>query len=310
MATIKELSHKEELLSGGHRACAGCAEPIAVRQILMATDTPVVVCCPTGCLEVTTSIFPYTAWRVPWIHLAFENAAATISGVEIGYKALKKRGKIDNKEIKFIAIGGDGGTYDIGFQALSGAMERGHNMVYICLNNEAYMNTGIQRSSATPKGAHTTTSPAGKVIPGKPEFRKDLTACIIAHNVPYVAQAIPSMWKDLINKVQKALAVDGPAFINILVPCRLGWGFPPEATIEIGRQAVRSCFWPLYEVEDGKWNLTYKPKEKTPLKDWLKQQARFKHLFKPQNEHIIEELQAEVDRNWDRLQKLCELTQS
>ncbi|MEW6094980.1 MAG: thiamine pyrophosphate-dependent enzyme [bacterium] len=310
MATLKELSHKEELLSGGHRACAGCAEPIAVRQILMATDTPIVVCCPTGCLEVTTTIFPYTAWRMPWIHSAFENAAATISGVEIGYKALKKRGKIDDKEIKFIAIGGDGGTYDIGFQALSGAMERGHNILYVCLDNEAYMNTGIQRSSATPKGAHTTTSPAGKVIPGKKDFRKDLTACIATHNVPYVAQAIPSMWKDLINKVQKALAVDGPAFINVLVPCRLGWGFPPENTIEIGRQAVKSCFWPLYEVEDGKWKLTYRPKEKTPLKDWLKLQTRFKHLFTPANESIIEELQAEVDRNWDRLQKLCEFTQS
>lgn len=306
MVTLKELSYKKELLSGGHRACAGCAELTAVRQILRAADTPVVVCCPTGCLEVTTSIYPYTAWRVPWIHLAFENAAATISGVELGYRALKKRGKV-NREIKFIAMGGDGGTYDIGFQALSGAMERGHNILYICLNNEAYMNTGIQRSSATPKGAHTTTSPAGKVIPGKMELRKDLTACIIAHNVPYVAQAIPHLWKDLITKVQKALAIDGPAFINVLVPCRLGWGFPPEDTMEICRQAVKTCFWPLYEVENGKWTLNYKPKEKMPLRDWIKRQARFSHLFKPEHEWVIEELQAEVDRNWERLQKLCEI---
>ena len=165
MASLKELSKKQELLSSGHRACAGCAHPIAIRQILMAANMPVVIGCATGCLEVTTTIFPYTAWKVPFIHSAFENSAATVSGVETAYRALKKRGKVD-KDIKFIALGGDGGTYDIGFQSLSGAMERGHNMIYICLDNGAYMNTGIQRSSATPRGAHTTTSPAGKVILG------------------------------------------------------------------------------------------------------------------------------------------------
>lgn len=306
MASLKELSQKEELFSAGHRACAGCAEPIAVRQILMAANMPVIVCCPTGCLEVTTTIFPYTAWKMPWIHSAFENAAATLSGVETAYRALKKRGKIEDKGIKFLAIGGDGGTYDIGFQSLSGAMERGHDLVYICLDNEAYMNTGIQRSSATPKGAHTTTSPAGKVSPGKKDFRKDLTACMVSHNIPYVAQAIPSMWKDMITKVEKALQVDGPAFINVLVPCRLGWGFPPENTIDIGREAVSSCFWPLYEVEDGKWKLNHKPKEKTPLVNWLKKQNRFKHLFKPGQEQLIEELQERVDKDWQKLLSHCE----
>lgn len=300
MANLRELTKKEELLCGGHRACAGCAAPIAVRQALKAVDTPVVVGCATGCLEVTTTIYPFTSWRVPFIHSAFENAAATISGAEAAYRALKKKGKI-TRDIQFIAFGGDGGTYDIGFQSLSGAMERGHDMVYICYDNEAYMNTGIQRSSATPKGASTTTSPAGKVIPGKVQFRKDLTAVMAAHNIPYVAQAVPSHWNDFITQVQKALAVKGPAFINVLAPCRLGWQFDPAETIDIMRGAVETCFWPLYEVENGVWRVTHKPREKKPVRDWLEKQGRFRHLFRPENEHIIEEIQADIDRNWEAL---------
>ncbi|MBC7083668.1 MAG: pyruvate ferredoxin oxidoreductase [Firmicutes bacterium] len=300
MANLRDLTKKEELLCGGHRACAGCAAPIAVRQALKAVDTPVVVGCATGCLEVTTTIYPFTSWRAPFIHSAFENSAATISGVEAAYRALKKKGKI-TRDIQFIAFGGDGGTYDIGFQSLSGAMERGHDMVYICYDNEAYMNTGIQRSSATPKGASTTTSPAGKVIPGKVQFRKDLTAVMAAHNIPYVAQAVPSHWNDFITKVQKALAVKGPAFINVLAPCRLGWQFDPAETIDIMRGAVETCFWPLYEVENGVWRVTHKPREKKPVRGWLQKQGRFRHLFRPENEHIIEEIQADIDRNWEAL---------
>ncbi len=226
MANLKELAKKGELLSGGHRACAGCTFPQIIRQALAATDTPVVAGAATGCMSVATTIFPFTAWKVPFIHSAFENVAATISGVEAAYRSLKKQGKLD-KEIRFIAFGGDGGTYDIGLQSLSGAMERGHRMLYICYNNEAYMNTGIQRSSATPLGAETTTSPAGKVSYGKKQNSKDLTAIMVAHNIPYAAQASPSHWNDFITKVQKALATDGPTFINVLSPCRLGWAFPP-----------------------------------------------------------------------------------
>ncbi|MGE5572644.1 MAG: thiamine pyrophosphate-dependent enzyme [Bacteroidota bacterium] len=300
MANLKELTKKDELLCGGHRACAGCAAPIVVRQALKALDTPVVVGCATGCLEVTTTIYPFTSWNVPFVHSAFENSAATISGAEAAYRALKKKGKI-TRDIQFIAFGGDGGTYDIGFQSLSGAMERGHDMVYICYDNEAYMNTGIQRSSATPKGASTTTSPAGKVIPGKVQFRKDLTAMMAAHNIPYVAQAVPSQWNDFITKVQKALAVEGPAFINVLAPCRLGWQFDPAETIDIMRGAVETCFWPLYEVENGVWKVTHKPREKKPVRGWLEKQGRFRHLFRPENEHIIEEIQADIDRNWAAL---------
>jgi pyruvate ferredoxin oxidoreductase beta subunit len=187
--TLKDIAAKEDRLGPGHRMCAGCGAPIIVRQILNAIEEPVVVANATGCLEVATTIYPYTAWRVPWIHSAFENAAATIAGVEAMYRSLVRQGKIEDRNIKFLAFGGDGGTYDIGLQALSGALERGHNFLYICYDNQGYMNTGIQRSSATPHGAATTTSPAGTVIPGKPQFRKDLTAIVAAHDIPYAAQA-------------------------------------------------------------------------------------------------------------------------
>ena len=304
MANLKQLAAKEDLLTGGHRACAGCAAPIIVRQVLLAAEHPVVVGSATGCLEVTTTLFPYTAWKVPFIHNAFENSAATVSGVEDAYQSLKRQGKYD-KEVRFIAFGGDGGTYDIGLQSLSGAMERGHQMLYICYDNHAYMNTGIQRSSATPLGAHTTTSPAGKVIPGKKQYRKDLTAIMVAHNIPYVAQTSVSHWRDLVTKVKKALDTPGPTFINVLSPCRLGWGFKPEDTIELAREAVENCFWPLYEVENGVYKLTYKPKEKKPVVDWLKKQTRFRHLFKPGNEELLAKVQEYIDTEWEKLLQKC-----
>lgn len=304
MASLKELSVKQDLLSGGHRMCAGCAAPIAVRQILLSSKLPVVVTCATGCLEVSTTIFPYSAWKVPFIHSAFENAAATISGIETAYKALSKKGKIKDN-IKFIAFGGDGGTYDIGFQALSGMLERRHSCLYVCYNNEAYMNTGIQRSSATPYGASTTTAPAGKIIPGKQQFKKDLTECIVAHNVPYVAQTVVGFWNDLVKKVEKALSFEGPTFINILAPCRLGWGFPSEELLNIGRLSVDTCYWPLYEVENGEYRITHFPKEKKPIKEWLQIQARFNHLIKGKKDDIIEQIQLEIDNRWKKLQEKC-----
>jgi pyruvate ferredoxin oxidoreductase beta subunit len=306
MATIKEISKRPDLLSGGHRLCAGCGASIAVRQVLLAANAPVVVGSATGCLEVSTTPFPYTAWKTPFVHNAFENSAATVSGVEAAYNALKRKGKIPaDKEIKFVAFGGDGGTYDIGLQSLSGAMERGHNMVYVCYDNGAYMNTGIQRSGATPFGANTTTTPAGKVKPGKPQQRKDLTQIMVAHNVPYAAQASISHWKDLMDKAEKAFAVDGPAFLNVLAPCPRGWRIGNDATVEISKLAVQTGFWPLYEVVDGEWRLTNKPKELKPLVDFLKPQGRFRHLFKPGNEALLEEFQAQIDKNWERLKKRC-----
>ncbi len=302
MPGLKELSKRKELLSSGHRMCPGCAAPVIIRQALLSTTTNVVVGNATGCLEVSTSVFPYTSWRCSWIHNAFENAASTVSGVETAYRALKKRGRLD-ADYRFIAIAGDGGTYDIGLQALSGALERGHKMLYICYDNEAYMNTGIQRSSSTPLGAHTTTTPAGKVIPGKREFPKDLTGIVAAHNIPYLAQASPSHWRDLTDKVTKALEADGPSFLNIISPCPPGWRYPQHLTIKMARLAVETCFWPLYEVENGVWKINHMPKEKKPLDEWTKQQGRFSHLYEPKNKHILEKNQAEVDRRWEELQR-------
>jgi pyruvate/2-oxoacid:ferredoxin oxidoreductase beta subunit len=601
---LKEASKGKELFTGGHRACAGCGAVIAARQVLMAAGPNTVVANATGCLEVVSTIFPYTAWNVPFIHSAFENAAATISGVEALYKSWVRQGKFD-KKANFIAFAGDGGTYDIGLQALSGAAERGHNILYVCYNNEAYMNclstssmvmtkdglrkiteikegddvyafdqkahdlvikkctgvfdngvkdvyelstlhhsikatsnhpflvvkrngrgrkntfvwktlsemkagdevitlkktvtsksaafdfektekgnhkvnkirevnipahsgpdlmkylgiyvgdgwtrpqraevgfavpegsearkalaeihprifgaplnrfeknyvyansvnlarfidslgfncgakaktvpawvftlpreekekfveglmlsdgyktdnsspnqyryqnplidneyfdtekvrsirlvgkeptldlrvegehnfiadgivvhnTGVQRSSATPKGADTTTAPAGKVKKGKEQFRKDLTEIMVAHRIPYAAQAIVGNWRDLTNKVEKALSMEGPKFINVFQPCRLGWAYPPELTCEIGRLAADTCIWPLYEVVNGEYHITYKPKTKKSYAEWIKTQGRFHHLLKPENKPLLDEMQAEIDKNWEGLLK-------
>ena len=301
----KELAKQPERLAPGHRLCAGCGASIIVRQMMAAIDDPVVLANATGCLEVATTIYPYTAWRVPWIHNAFENAASTISGVEAAYKSLVQQGKIEDQDVKFIAFGGDGGTYDIGIQALSGAAERGHQFLYVCYDNGAYMNTGIQRSSATPFGAHTTTSPAGSKIPGKQQHRKDLTRIMAAHDIPYVAQASPSQWRDLMKKTRKAVNCGGPAFMNVISSCNRGWRHPTDATIEITQLAVDTCYWPLYEVEDGEWKLSYKPKEKLPVEEWMKRQGRFRHIFRPGNRHMIDEMQEEVDRRWEQLLELC-----
>ena len=303
--TPKELAKKPDLLAPGHRLCAGCGASIIVRQMLAAIDDPVVIANATGCLEVATTIYPYTAWRVPWIHNAFENAASTISGVEAAYQSMVRTGKIEDENVKFIAFGGDGGTYDIGLQALSGAVERGHQFLYVCYDNGAYMNTGIQRSSATPFGAHTTTSPAGSKIPGKQGFRKDLTRIMAAHDIPYVAQAAPSKWRDLMQKTRKAVNCGGPAFMNVLSSCNRGWRHATETTVEITQLGIDTCYWPLYEVENGEWTLNYKPKNKRPIREWLETQGRFRHLFKEENQHLIDEFQKEIDRRWEQLLELC-----
>ncbi len=305
MATtnLKEMAAMPDLLSGGHAACPGCGGPIIIRQVLLAAQQDgvhVVSGIATGCMEVSTTVYPNSAWRVPLVHNAFENSAATVSGAEAAYRSLKKQGKID-KDIAFIAWGGDGGTYDIGLQSLSGAMERGHNMTYICYDNEAYMNTGIQRSGATPKGAFTTTQPAGTVAAGKPQTKKDLTAIMAAHNIPYIAQASPHRMRDLLRKVQKAVGTEGPAFLNILSPCPRGWRYQPDQTVQLCKLAADTCVWPLFEIENGNLSINYKPKNKQPVRDWLKSQGRFRHLFAPKNEHLVEEIQQDIDVKWERL---------
>jgi len=309
---LKEVvANKPARFTAGHRMCAGCGAPVVGRMILRALkeDDHAVICNATGCMEVSTFIYPYTAWTDSFIHTAFENAGATLSGVEAAYKAMKRQDKLSGKETKFIAFGGDGGTYDIGLQSLSGAMERGHDMVYVCYDNGAYMNTGIQRSSATPKFADTTTSPAGTVVPGKMQSRKDLAGVMAAHHLPYVAQTVAvNNFKDLYEKAEKAIYTEGACFLNVLAPCPRGWGYATEDLMQINKLAVETCYWPLYEVIDGKYIVNYKPKNKLPIEEFLKPQKRFKHMFKPGNEWMIEEFQKEVDRRWEELLRLEEIT--
>lgn len=288
--------------------CAGCGAPVVIRQILRALkpEDHAVISAATGCLEVSTFLYPYSAWKDSFIHSAFENAAATISGAEAAYNGMRRRGKLDQEgETKFIAFGGDGGTYDIGIQALSGAMERGHDMVYVCYDNGAYMNTGIQRSSATPMFADTTTSPVGRESQGKNQWKKDLTEIMVNHHIPYVAQtaAIGNL-KDLYEKAEKAIYTKGPAFLNVLAPCPRGWRYEASDLMQINKLAVDTCFWPLYEVVEGKYTVNYKPKNKLPVVEFLKAQGRFRHLFKKGNEELLDMIQKEVDRRWERLLSL------
>ena len=304
---LKQEMSKEERFDAGHRLCAGCGAGIVCRAMMRAVDPgdKAVISNATGCLEVSSFQYPYTAWHDSYIHSAFENASATISGVEAAYKALKRKGKIDGN-FKFLAIGGDGGTYDIGFQALSGALERGHDFTYFCYDNEAYMNTGTQRSSATPKYASATTTPFGAESVGKKQSQKDLTQIVVAHGSPYVAQTtmIGNM-KDFYEKAHKAIYTEGPTFVNVLTPCPRGWQYRTDQLAEICKLAADTCIWPLYEVENGEYRVTYIPKKKLPVEEFLKPQGRFKHIFKPGNEWIIEAIQRDVDEKWEALLDKC-----
>ena len=306
---LKEVMSKPERLAPGHRMCAGCGATIGIRAVLRALHEGdhAVIGNATGCLEVSSFMYPYTAWEDSYIHNAFENAGATLSGAETAYHALKKRGRLpEDTNFKFITFGGDGGTYDIGFQSLSGAMERGHDMVYVCYDNGAYMNTGIQRSSATPQFADTTTTPVGKISNGKVQTRKDLSAIIAEHHVPYVAQTtFTKDFRDIHTKSEKAIYTEGAAFLNMLAPCPRGWRYETSEVMKICQLAIDTCYWPLFEVDHGNWRLSYEPKKKLPIEDFLKEQGRFKHLFKPGNEDLIEAFQQEVDKRWEDLLYRC-----
>ncbi|OWT32873.1 2-ketoisovalerate ferredoxin oxidoreductase [Methanobrevibacter sp. 87.7] len=282
---------KEELLAPGHRGCAGCGAAIGVRLALKASGKNTVAVAATGCLEVMTTPYPETAWEVPFVHVAFENAGAVASGVE---RALKSQGKEDTH---IIAFGGDGGSVDIGLQSISGAMERGHNITYICYDNEAYMNTGIQRSGATPWGASTTTSPSGSESFGEDRPKKNMPMIMAAHGIPYIATASIAYPEDYMRKVKKAVETKGPAYIHLNQPCTTGWGFPASKTIEVGRLGVETGFWPLYEIENGEFRVTYRPTEKKPVIEYLKAQKRFKHL----TENEVQIIQEYVDNQCDEL---------
>jgi pyruvate ferredoxin oxidoreductase beta subunit len=293
-----KLVEKREFISSGHRACSGCGEVLGLRLIMKALGEDVVVSNATGCMEIISTAYPTTAWQTPYIHVAFENAAAVGSGVEAGLKALRRKGKIADRDVKSVAIAGDGGTADIGMQALSGAMERGHDMVFFCLDNEAYMNTGIQRSSSTPFMASTTTSPAGKVVKGQRTGKKNVAEIMVAHNVPYVATACPSYPLDLMEKVRKARDTRGPAYVHVYTTCPTGWRAPSEQAVKLGRLVVETGIFPLYEVENGKYRMTLEtPEPRRPVGDYLKLQGRFRHL----DPSDITKVQALVDKEYAKL---------
>ncbi len=302
MVTLKELP-VEEFYIPGHRLCPGCGPSVAARMMMKAAGKNTIVTTATGCIEVGTTYYPYTSWLVPWVHSAFENAAATASGIEAAYKAMGRRSSKPRK-VNIIALAGDGGTFDIGIQALSGALERGHDFLYMCYDNEAYMNTGIQRSGATPHGASTSTSWAGKKIPGKPEWKKDLIGISIAHGIEYAATASIAYWSDFMTKVQKALEVDGPTVIHNLAPCPRGWRYEAEDTFKMARLATQTRYFPIYEYERGKYRINIKIPNPIPVKEFLQAQGRFAHLFKPEFSGEIDKIQERVDKNWERLEKL------
>ena len=293
------IAPKLDGLAPGHRACIGCGEALAVRIAMKAMGGNIIIANATGCMEVISSQLPATAWDVPWIHTLFENTAAVASGIESALKVLERKGKIPAKGTKVVAMGGDGGTSDIGFQALSGALERRHDFLYLMFDNEAYMNTGIQRSSATPFGASTTTSPAGKKSIGQKTQKKNMPAIAAAHDIPYVATASPSYPFDMMEKVKKGLAVNGPAFISVFSVCPTGWRSAPELSVRLGRLAVQTGIFPLYEVENGKYILTIEPTPIRPVQDYLKLQGRFRHL----SEGNVKEIQARVTSDYEALKR-------
>ncbi len=305
-ALVYKNSPKEEYFIRGHRACQGCGCALALRYILKAAGPNTIVVNATGCMEIISTPFPYTSWAVPWIHVAFENVGAVASGIEAAIKALKRKGRIDpDRKINVIGIAGDGGTADIGLQALSGMLARNHNVTYICYDNEAYMNTGVQGSSATFMGASTTTTPAGRYSIGMGYWKKNVAEIAASHYVPYVATASASYPLDLMNKVRKSLEIEGAAYIHVFGQCPTGWGCPSNIVIELGRLAVETGIYPLYEVERGVWKISYiPPKGLRPVEEYFKAQRRFRHLKKED----IEKIQQKVNAHWERLLMLERMT--
>jgi len=296
---LPRLITTEENFASGHRACVGCGEALAVRHVCKALGKNVIIVNATGCIEIFSSLLPRTSWRVPWIHTLFENVGAVVSGVEAAYKARIRKGKLEDRGVKFVGLAGDGGTSDIGLQALSGALERGHDFLYVCFDNEAYMNTGIQRSSSTPYGAWTTTAPVGKRSIGQMTWKKNMPEIAVAHRIPYVATACPSYPFDLIDKVKRGVETEGPAYLHVFSVCPTGWRCAPNITIEIGRLAVETGVFPLFEVVNGEYRLTLDFPKLKPVREYLKKQGRFRHL----TEKDIERIQARIEDDYARLRE-------
>ncbi len=296
---VPRLVTGSEYIASGHRACSGCGEVLAVRYVCKALGRNTIISNATGCMEIISSPLPQSAWEVPWIHTLFENAAAVASGIESGIKALKRKHGYQ-KEVKVVAMGGDGGTADIGLQALSGALERWHDFIYVCFDNEAYMNTGIQRSSETPFGASTTTAPSGKLSIGQHTWKKNMAAIAAAHNIPYVATSCSSYPFDIMQKIEKAKRVKGPSYIHILSVCPTGWRCPSNLSVKVGRLAVETGFFPLYEIENGQYKLSIEYPKLRPVEDYLMAQGRFRHLTKEN----IADIQDRVNQEYAKLKKL------
>ena len=308
---IRDIAEKPDLFLSGHRACAGCASATVLRLVMKATRGPTIVTEATGCMEVISSIYPYTSWATPWLHTAFETAAANASGIDAALKAQKRKGQL-KEHIDIIAIAGDGGTYDIGIQALSGALERGHDFLFVLYDNEGYMNTGIQRSGGTPFGASTTTTPAGSVMQGKLQHKKPISDIVVAHGIEYVATASPYYWKDLLTKVRKGLEVEGPAFLHVFAPCPRGWRSNPANSIDYSKLAVESCVFPLWEAVNGQYQLSspskliaLAPQKKKTAAEYMKGQGRFRHVFTPQGKKVLDEIQRWTDERWAKLLQKC-----
>ncbi|MCX8196034.1 MAG: thiamine pyrophosphate-dependent enzyme [Acidilobaceae archaeon] len=298
--TLRDLP-REELFAPGHGLCAGCTAATIIRHLLKVAGKNTIIVNATGCVEVSTTMYPFTSWKVPWLHVAFENAAAAASGIETALKVMARKGLIEpEKKVKVIVLAGDGGTYDIGLQALSGMLERGHKVTYVLYDNEAYMNTGIQRSGSTPLHSWTTTTPIGKLMRGKPQRKKPIGDIIIAHGIDYVATTNVAYLMDMLNKFSKALEIDGPTFLHVLQPCPTGWRFEPRYGIKLGRLAVETAIWVNWEWSRGDFRVTTRVPRRKHVRHYLSLQGRFRGL----TEAEIEEIQEQVNREVERINKL------
>jgi pyruvate ferredoxin oxidoreductase beta subunit len=303
--SVQATLDRSNSLDSGHRACQGCGEALGARYAIdaamRATNNQLIAANATGCLEVFTTPYPQTAWSVPWIHSLFGNAAAVGAGIAA---ALKAKGR---EEVRVIAQGGDGGTTDIGMGCLSGMFERNDDVLYVCYNNEAYMNTGVQRSSATPGGARTaTTMPVGEHPGNVFGTGKSVPLIAMAHQIPYVATASVHDLHDLEHKITKAMSFHGARYVEIFVPCPLGWGSKPGDTIVVARLAVECGLYPLLEAEGGELTGVSKIRHRQPVEAYLKLQRRFAHVLKKENEHELRALQRIAQRNIDKFDLLSE----
>lgn len=289
---------KEEYVEGGHMGCLGCGAVLAMRYLLKGLGPRTILSIPASCWAVLAGGYPRSFLKVPFVNTAFESTGASVAGIRA---ALEVRGVED---VSVVGFAGDGGTADIGLQALSGMLERGDRAIYVMYDNEAYMNTGIQRSSSTPQGAWTTTTPVGESGNGKAQVKKDMMAIVLAHRTPYAATASVAFPEDLVKKTRKARDAQGPSFLHVLSPCPPGWKFSSEKTVELARLAVDTKIFPLYEVEGGVYRISRKPQQPQPVRDYLDTQGRFGHL----TEEAVRRIQREVDVTWDRLTKLVEIT--